>query len=160
MPAKAYVSGTSAFVLDYRGFFDKWLPIGIVVVLCLSFLLLMVAFRSIVVPLNAILVNLLSVGAAYGLLVLVFQKGVGASLLGFTKVDAIEAWVPLVMFCMLFGLSMDYQVFLLSRIRERFDQSGDTRDAVAHGIGRTAGIITGAALIMVACSPASPAASW
>jgi RND superfamily putative drug exporter len=150
VPAKTYVSGSSAFVLDYRAFFDKWLRIGIVVVLCLSFVLLMVAFRSIAVAFTAILVNLLSVGAAYGLLVLVFQEGIGARLLGFTKVNAIEAWVPLVMFCMLFGLSMDYQVFLLSRIRERFDSSGDTRDAVAHGIGRTAGIITGAALIMVA----------
>lgn len=150
VPAKAYVSGSSAFVVDYRGFFDKWLPIGIVVVLGLSFLLLLVAFRSVVIPLTAIVVNLLSVGAAYGLLVLVFQKGIGASLLGLTKVDAIEAWVPLVMFCMLFGLSMDYQVFLLSRIKERYDRFGQTRDAVAHGIGRTAGIITGAALIMVA----------
>ena len=93
--------------------------------------------------------NLLSVGAAYGLMVLVFQKGVGADLLGFTQVDTIEAWVPLFLFSLLFGLSMDYQVFLLSRIKERFDQTGDTREAVAHGIGRTAGIITGAAAIMV-----------
>ena len=101
------------------------------------------------IPAKAILMNLLSVGAAYGLLVLVFQKGVGADLLGFTQVDSIEAWVPLFLFSLLFGLSMDYQVFLLTRIKERFDHTGDTREAVAHGIGRTASIITGAAAIMV-----------
>ena len=119
------------------------------VVLSLSFVLLLVAFRSIVIPAKAILMNLLSVGAAYGLLVLVFQMGVGADLLGFTQVDSIEAWVPLFLFALLFGLSMDYQVFLLTRIKERFDHTGDTREAVAHGIGRTASIITGAAAIMV-----------
>ena len=112
-------------------------------------MLLLVAFRSIVIPAKAILMNLLSVGAAYGVLVLVFQMGVGADLLGFTQVDSIEAWVPLFLFAMLFGLSMDYQVFLLTRIKERFDHTGDTREAVAHGIGRTASIITGAAAIMV-----------
>ncbi len=118
-------------------------------VLSLSFVLLLVAFRSIVIPAKAILMNLLSVGAAYGLLVLVFEKGAGARLLGLTQVDAIEAWVPLFLFSLLFGLSMDYQVFLLTRIKERFDHTGDTREAVAHGIGRTASIITGAAAIMV-----------
>jgi RND superfamily putative drug exporter len=144
-----YVTGTTAGVVDYLGFFGRWLPIAMAVVLGLSFLLLLVAFRSIVIAAKAILMNLLSVGAAYGLLVLVFQKGVGAGLLGFTQVDAIEAWVPLFLFSLLFGLSMDYQVFLLTRIKERFDRTGDTREAVAHGIGRTAGIITGAAAIMV-----------
>ena len=119
-------------------------------VLGLSFVLLTVAFRSIVVALTAIVLNLLSVGAAYGLLVLVFQHGVGADLLGFQQVDAIEAWVPLFLFSVLFGLSMDYQVFLLSRIRERYDLSRDTRDAVAWGVASTARIITGAALIIVA----------
>ena len=94
--------------------------------------------------------NLLSVGAAYGLLVLVFQEGVGAGLLGFQTIDTIEAWVPLFLFSVLFGLSMDYQVFLLSRIRERFDETGDTTDAVTFGVGSTARIITGAALIIVA----------
>ncbi len=118
-------------------------------VLSLSFLLLLVAFRSVVIPAKAILMNLLSVAASYGILVLVFQKGVGADLLGFTQVDTIEAWVPLFLFSLLFGLSMDYQVFLLSRIKERYDHTGDTREAVAHGVGRTASIITGAAAIMV-----------
>src|SRR4029453_1083548 len=114
----------------------------------LSLILLTVAFRSIVVAITAIVLNLLSVGAAYGLLVLVFQEGVGADLLGFTQVDAIEAWVPLFLFSVLFGLSMDYQVFLLSRIKERFDATGDTVGAVTFGVASTARIITGAALII------------
>ena len=136
-------------MVDYLGFFDTWMPVALAVVLSLSFVLLLVAFRSIVIPAQAIVMNLLSVGAAYGLMVLVFQKGVGADLLGLTQVDSIEAWVPLFLFSLLFGLSMDYQVFLLSRIKERYDETGDTREAVAHGLGRTAGIITGAAAIMV-----------
>jgi RND superfamily putative drug exporter len=144
-----YINGTTAGVVDYLAFFDYWLPIALAVVLSLSFVLLLVAFRSIVIPAKAILMNLLSVGAAYGLLVLVFEKGVGTSLLGLTQVDTIEAWVPLFLFSLLFGLSMDYQVFLLSRIKERFDHTGDTREAVGYGIGRTASIITGAAAIMV-----------
>ena len=147
--AHVYIAGTTAGVVDYLGFFDRWLPIALAVVLSLSFVLLLLAFRSLVIAAKAILMNLLSVGAAYGLLVLVFQKGVGAHLFGFQQVASIEAWVPLFLFSLLFGLSMDYQVFLLTRIKERFDQTGDTREAVAHGIGRTAGIITGAAAIMV-----------
>ena len=110
----------------------------------------MVVFRSVVVPLKAIIMNLLSVGAAYGLMVAVFQKGWGADLLGLQKVDFVEAWVPLFLFAILFGTSMDYHVFLLSRIREHFDQTGDNRESVAFGVRRTGGIITGAALIMVA----------
>ena len=144
-----YITGTTSGVVDYLDFFDHWLPISIGVVLSLSFVLLLVAFRSLVIPAKAILMNLLSVAAAYGVLVLVFQMGVGADLLGFTQVESIEAWVPLFLFAMLFGLSMDYQVFLLTRIKERFDHTGDTREAVAYGIGRTASIITGAAAIMV-----------
>ena len=147
--AKVYVTGTTGFVVDYLAFFNVWLPVAIVLVLALSFILMLLAFRSIVIAAKTIVLNLLSVGAAYGLMVLVFQKGIGAHLLGLNQVDRIEAWVPLVLFSMLFGLSMDYQVFLLSRIKERYDQTGDTREAVAHGIGRTAGIITGAAAIMV-----------
>ena len=148
-PARVYVSGSTAFVVDYLAFFHRWLPIALAVVLSLSFVLLLVAFRSIVIPAKAIAMNLLSVGASYGLMVLVFQKGVGAHLLGLTRVDTIEAWVPLFLFSLLFGLSMDYQVFLLSRIKERYDHTGDTREAVGYGIGRTASIITGAAAIMV-----------
>jgi putative drug exporter of the RND superfamily len=94
--------------------------------------------------------NLLSVGAAYGLVILVFRYGVGSGLLGFQRIDEIEAWVPLFLFSVLFGLSMDYQVFLLSRIKERYDESGSTTEAVSYGVASTARLITGAALIIVA----------
>ena len=122
----------------------------------LSFILLTVVFRSIVVPAKAIVMNLLSVGAAYGLIVLIFQKGGPASAgsiadaLGFIQVDAIESWLPLFLFSILFGLSMDYQVFLLTRIREEYDKTRDNSEAVAFGLRTTGGIITGAAVIMVA----------
>jgi RND superfamily putative drug exporter len=148
--ARVYVGGVTAAYVDGLHMIDLFQPIVIAVVLALSFVLLLVAFRSLIVATTCILMNLLSVGASYGALVLVFQYGVGAKLFGFQRVDRIEAWVPLLMFCVLFGLSMDYQVFLLSRIRERFDRSADTREAVGFGIASTAGIITGAALIMVA----------
>lgn len=148
--AEVLVTGETAEVIDYAELTSHWLPIVFAFVLGLSFVLLAVAFRSIVVPVTAILMNLLSVGAAYGLLVLVFQKGVGNEIFGFPQVDAIAAWVPLFLFSVLFGLSMDYQVFLLSRIRERYRQTGDSSEAVAHAVGSTARIITGAALIIVA----------
>ena len=106
----------------------------------------MVVFRSIVVPLKAIVMNLLSVGAAYGLLVAVFQNGFGADLLGFQQTDVIEAWIPLFLFAVLFGLSMDYHIFLLSRIKERYDLTHDNDGSVAFGLGSTGAIITGAAL--------------
>jgi len=109
-----------------------------------------VAFRSLVIAGTSIALNLLSVGAAYGLIVLVFEKGYGNGLLGFARSDTIEAWVPLFLFSVLFGLSMDYQVFLLSRIKERYDETKDTTGAVTWGISSTARIITGAALIIVA----------
>jgi putative drug exporter of the RND superfamily len=148
--AEVLVGGQSAEDIDYFDSVIDPAPWVIAFVLLLTFLLLTVVFRSIVVAGTAVVLNLLSVGAAYGLLVLVFQEGVGAGLLGFETVDTIEAWVPLFLFSVLFGLSMDYQVFLLSRIRERYDQSGDTTDAVTFGVGSTARIITGAALIIVA----------
>ncbi len=147
---EAYVGGTTSENIDYFDAVTDPAPLVFAFVLGLTFILLTVAFRSLVIAIKAIVLNLLSVGAAYGLLVLVFQEGVGADLLGFTQVDAIEAWVPLFLFSVLFGLSMDYQVFLLSRIRERYDQTGDTADAVRWGVGSTARIITGAALIIVA----------
>ena len=147
---QAYVTGASAQNLDYFDITDTYLPIVFALVLGLSFILLTLAFRSIVVPASSIAMNLLSVGAAYGLLVLVTQEGHGAGLFGFQVVPTVEAWIPLFLFSVLFGLSMDYQVFLLSRIRERYDQRGDTREAVAYGITSTARLITGAALIMVA----------
>jgi uncharacterized membrane protein YdfJ with MMPL/SSD domain len=148
--AEVLVGGETAQFADFFGVTDRYTPIVFVFVLGLSFLLLTVVFRSIVVPIKAIVMNLLSVGAAYGLLVLVFQEGVGADLLGFQQVEAIEAWLPLFLFAVLFGLSMDYHVFLLTRIREHFDQTGDNGESVAFGLRTTAGIITGAALIMVA----------
>src|SRR3990172_2318420 len=146
--AGVYVTGIAARQLDYLHVTDSYTPIVLAFVLGLSFVLLTVVFRSLVVPLKAIVMNLLSVGAAYGLLVLVFQKGVGNELFGFQKVDIIEAWVPLWTFSILFGLSMAYHVFLLSRIRERFIQTNDNSESVAFGLRSTAGIITGAALIM------------
>jgi putative drug exporter of the RND superfamily len=147
---RVYVTGETAGNVDYIDIVNRYFPYVVALVLGLSFVLLMVAFRSIVIPAKAILMNLLSVGAAYGLITLVSLKGFGAGLLGFQQVSAIEQWVPLFLFSVLFGLSMDYQVFLLSRIKEEWDRSGDNTAAVMKGIGSTAGIITGAALIMVA----------
>ena len=148
--ADVLVTGTQGFIVDAFDAIDRFTPIVIALVLGLSFILLTVVFRSIVVPAKAIIMNLLSVGAAYGLLVLVFQKGVGADLLGFQQTDVIDIWIPLFLFSVLFGLSMDYHVFLLTRVRERYDQTKDNAEAVAYGLRATAGLITGAALIMVA----------
>jgi RND superfamily putative drug exporter len=154
--AEVLVGGDTAFVKDFFDISNQYTPLIILVVLGLSFILLTVVFRSLVVPAKAIVMNLLSVGAAYGLIVLVFQKGgpaIGeaiANLFGFQQVDAIEAWLPLFLFSILFGLSMDYHVFLISRIREEYDKTGDNAEAVAYGLRTTGGIITGAAIIMVA----------
>jgi len=154
--ATVLVGGDTAFVKDFFDISDTYTPLIILVVLGLSFLLLTVVFRSIVVPVKAIIMNLLSVGAAYGLIVLVFQKGGPAfgesiaNLFGFQQVDAIESWLPLFLFSILFGLSMDYHVFLLTRIREQYDKTHDNAGAVAYGLRTTGGIITGAAIIMVA----------
>ncbi len=150
VPAEVLVTGDTAEMVDMSQTTDFYTPIVFAFVLGLSFLVLTLAFRSIVVPAKSIVMNLLSVGAAYGLLVLVFQRGIGADLLGFQQVDAIEVWIPLFLFCVLFGLSMDYHVFLLSRVRERFVQTGDNSESVAFGLRSTGRLITGAALIMVA----------
>jgi RND superfamily putative drug exporter len=146
---RVLVGGAPAEARDSFAVNAGWLPIVIAFVLTLSFVLLLLAFRSIAIPLTAIVVNLLSVGAAYGILVLVFQKGVGAELLGFTEVERIDAWVPIFLFSVLFGLSMDYQVFLLSRIHERWAATGDTPGAIVHGVASTARLITGAAAIII-----------
>jgi RND superfamily putative drug exporter len=148
--AVPYVGGTSAENGEYFDAVTDPAPSVFAFVLGLTLVLLTVAFRSLVVAGTAIVLNLLSVGAAYGLLVLVFQHGVGAGVLGFQQVESIDAWIPLFLFAVLFGLSMDYQVFLLSRIKERYDEVGDTAQAVAFGVATTARIITGAALIIVA----------
>jgi RND superfamily putative drug exporter len=141
--AEVLVTGESAGGVDFFETIDTYTPLG------LSFVLLLVVFRSIVVPVKALAMNLLSVGATYGLLVLVFQHGVGNEVFGFRQTESIAAWLPLFLFAVLFGLSMDYHVFLLSRIRERFDETGDNSESVAFGVRSTAGIITGAAAIMV-----------
>jgi RND superfamily putative drug exporter len=148
--ATVLVGGDTAWNKDGFDIIDRYLPIVIALVLGMSFLLLTVAFRSIVVAVKAIVMNLLSVGAAYGLLVLVFQEGVGAGVLGLRQGEFVAAWLPLFLFAVLFGLSMDYHVFLLSRIREHYDHTGDNAGSVAYGLRTTAGVITGAALIMVA----------
>ena len=147
--AEVLVGGLTAEVADFYGIVRVYTPIVFAFVLGLSFIILMMVFRSIVIPIKAIIMNLLSVGATYGLLVLVFQKGFGADLFGFQRADVIDAWLPLFLFTILFGLSMDYHVFLLSRIRERYDETQDNTEAVAYGLRSTAGLITGAALIMV-----------
>jgi RND superfamily putative drug exporter len=144
------VTGLSANNVDFLEVLDTYTPIVFAFVLGLSFILLVVVFRSLVVAAKAIAMNLLSVGAAYGLIVWVFQEGNLTGFFGFQQTDVIEAGLPLFMFAMLFGLSMDYHVFLLSRIREHYDRTGDNTESVAVGLQRTAKIITGAALIMVA----------
>ncbi|MBV8256744.1 MAG: MMPL family transporter, partial [Actinobacteria bacterium] len=146
---RAYVGGKTAQAAEYYDATTSPTPYVLAFVLGLSFVLLTIAFRSLVVAAVSIVLNLLSVGAAYGLLTLVFIHGWAASFFGFQKVPVIDAWVPLFLFSVLFALSMDYQVFLMSRIRERFDVSGSTTDAVATGVATTARIITGAALIIV-----------
>ena len=147
--SSVYVTGEAAFSIDFNDVLVDNLPAVLAFVLGLSFVLLMLAFRSIVVPLKAIVMNLLSVGAAYGATVAVFQHGWGADLLGLNQVESIVSWLPVMLFCILFGLSMDYHVFLLSRIREHYDETHDNEASVAFGLQSTGRIITGAALIMV-----------
>lgn len=147
--ARVYVGGHTAETVDYFDAVTNPTPYVLAFVLGLSFVLLLLAFRSVVVALVSIALNLLSVGAAYGLLTLVFIHGFGASLFGFEQVQTIEAWIPLFLFSVLFGLSMDYQVFIMSRIKERHDEGASTRDAVASGVASTGRIITGAALIII-----------
>ena len=147
---EANTTGEAAGTRDFNDAMIGNLPLVFAFVLSAAFLLLLVTFRSIVIPLKAIVLNLLSVGAAYGLLVLVFQSSWAESLLGFESNGAIAAWLPLFLFVILFGLSMDYHVFIISRIREAYDGGMKTEDAVAHGIKSTAGVVTSAAMIMVA----------
>lgn len=148
--AVAYVGGDQAEAVDFTGVIRDATPWVLLAVLGASFVLLLVAFRSVVVPALAIALNLLSTAAAFGMLVAVFQWGWGNELLGFPQVDGIAPWIPLFLFAVLFGLSMDYHVFLLSRIKERHDAGAPTSEAVAYGLSRTGSLITGAALIMVA----------
>jgi len=149
-PAKAHVGGATASFADIGGRVTDRLPIFIVAVIVLSFLLLTLVFRSILVPLKAALLNLLSIGAAYGVLVMVFQWGWGKGLIGLEATVPIVSFIPMIMFAVLFGLSMDYEVFLLSRVREQYLETGDNDSSVIHGIASTARVITSAALIMIA----------
>src|SRR5215211_1532981 len=144
---EAYTSGEAAATGDFNDAMTSHLPYVFAFVLSAAFLLLLVTFRSIVIPLKAIALNMLSVGSAYGLLTLVFQHGLGKSI-GLTE-GPIAAWLPLFLFVVLFGLSMDYHVFILTRVREAFDRGMSTGDAVAHGIKSTAGVVTSAAVVML-----------
>ncbi len=144
------VTGETAGTVDFNQRMKDRIPWVIAFVLALAFLLLLMTFRSVVIPLTAICLNLLSVGAAYGLLVLIFQGSWAEGILGFTSNYAITSWLPMFLFVVLFGLSMDYHVFILSRIKELRDRGYSTEEAVSRGIRRTAGTVTSAAIIMVA----------
>jgi RND superfamily putative drug exporter len=148
-PARAHIGGQTATSADIGDRVNSRLPLFITAVLGLSFLLLMMVFRSVLVPLKAALMNLLSIGAAYGVLVMVFQWGWGAGLIGLESTAPIDPFIPMFMFAVLFGLSMDYEVFLLSRVREEYLATGDNDTSVIHGIASTARVITSAALIMI-----------
>ena len=145
---EANVGGLTAASTDFSNYLAGRMPLLIGVVLLLSFLLLMAVFRSVLVPLKAVVMNLLSIGAAYGILVAIFQWGWGMELIGVDRAGPIEAWVPMFLFAIVFGLSMDYEVFLLSRIKEEYDRTKDNATAVADGLAVTARVITAAALIM------------
>jgi RND superfamily putative drug exporter len=148
--AEVRIGGVTAAGIDFADYNSERLPVFIGAVLGLSFMLLVVVFRSPLVALKAVVMNLLSIGAAYGVIVAVFQWGWGASLIGVGRSGPVEAWVPMMLFAIVFGLSMDYEVFLLSRIREEYDATGDNAGAVAHGLATTARVIRAAAAIMVA----------
>jgi putative drug exporter of the RND superfamily len=145
----AHVGGITAAFDDVASRLSARLPLFIGAVLALSFLLLMTVFRSIVVPAKAVVMNLLSIGAAYGILVAVFQWGWGKGLFSVGKNGPVESFIPMILFAILFGLSMDYEVFLLSRVKEEHDRTGDNSLAVADGLSVTARVITAAAAIMV-----------
>ena len=147
--AQIMIGGITAASVDTSEQFEERLPLFIGVVLASSFLLLMAVFRSLLVPFKAVLMNLLSIGASYGVLVAVFQHGWGAGILGIDKTGPLVPFLPMMLFAILFGLSMDYEVFMLSRIREEYDRSGDNALAVADGLAATARVITAAAAIMV-----------
>ncbi|MFE4263713.1 MMPL family transporter [Streptomyces sp. NPDC056883] len=149
-PARAHVGGATASLSDVGRRTSQRLPVLVAAVLAMSFLLLMLVFRSILVPLKAVLLNLLSIGAAYGIMVAVFQWGWGGALIGLEATVPIVSFIPMFLFAILFGLSMDYEVFLLSRVREEYLRTGDNGTAIVEGVSSTARIITSAALIMVA----------
>ena len=144
-----HVGGQTAIGVDLADTLGQRLPYMFLAILLLSFVLLMLVFRSLLVPLKAVIMNLLSIGAAYGVIVAIFQWGWLKNVVGIGKEGPIEAWVPMMLFAIVFGLSMDYEVFLLSRIKEEYDSHGDNSQAVAHGLAKTARLITAAAAIMI-----------
>jgi RND superfamily putative drug exporter len=148
--ALAHVGGATAASVDFGDRIGERMPLFFGIVIGLSCLLLAAVFRSVVVPLKAALVNLLSIGAAYGVVVAVFQWGWGKGLVGVAQAGPIEPFLPMMLFAILFGLSMDYEVFLLSRVHEDYRRTGDPSGAVAHGLAATARVIAAAAAIMVA----------
>src|SRR5262249_53154904 len=143
------VMGDAASSKDFNAAMHRTAPLVFTFVLAFAFLLLLAAFRSVVIAVKAIALNLLSVAAAFGVLVAVFQHSWAKGILGFDYSGGVMAWLPVFLFVILFGLSMDYHVFILSRIREAYDSGMTTRDAVAHGIKSTAGVVTSAAIVMV-----------
>jgi RND superfamily putative drug exporter len=147
---RVLVGGAPAAGADYLARSYAWFPWLIAVALTLTYVVLFFAFRSVLLPFKAVLLNVLSVAAVYGLLVIVFRWKVGADLLGLYTVQQIEGWIPIFLFALLFGLSMDYEVFLVTRMRESWDEFHDNARAVAYGLERTGRIVTAAALIMVA----------
>ncbi len=148
--AEANVTGFTAGSEDFNQLMSERVPIVFAFVFAMAFALLLITFRSIVIPVKAIVLNLLSVGAAYGIVTWIFQEGHLEGLLGFESTGAVTSWLPLFLFVVLFGLSMDYHVFILSRIREAYDRGMSTSDAVEHGIKTTASVVTAAAIVMVA----------
>jgi uncharacterized membrane protein YdfJ with MMPL/SSD domain len=157
VPAAGFPGGTRVLAgggppqgVDFLDQAYRYFPWLVAAVLVLTYFLLMRAFRSALLPLKAVILNLLSVGAAYGMLVVVFRWGVGDSVLGLYQISQIEGWIPIFLFAMLFGLSMDYEVFLVTRMREEWDNGRDNREAVAYGLERTGRIVTAAAIVMVA----------
>jgi uncharacterized membrane protein YdfJ with MMPL/SSD domain len=146
----ANVTGYTAGSQDFNDLMEVRVPVVFAFVLGFAFLLLLVTFRSIVIPIKAILLNLLSVGAAYGVVVWIFQEGHLESVLGFESTGAVVSWLPLFLFVLLFGLSMDYHVFILSRVREAYDRGASTREAVSRGVHSTASVVTAAAAVMIA----------
>ena len=157
--AEANVTGGAAGTEDFNEVLNDRMPLVFIFVLGLAFVLMLFTFRSIVIPIKAIALNLFSVGAAYGVLVIVFQNGAGESLLGFESNGGITNWLPVFLFVILFGLSMDYHVFILSRVRELYDRGMSTDDAVREGISRTAGTVTSARSSWSPCSACSPRSS-
>jgi uncharacterized membrane protein YdfJ with MMPL/SSD domain len=147
--AEVAVTGTTAQAKDFNDQLQTNAPIVFAFVLFFAFVLMLVSFRSIVIAAKAVVLNLLSVGAAYGILVLVFQHGWGKQILGFEFTGGIDPFLPILLFVILFGLSMDYHVFILSRIREAYDKGMSTEESITYGIKSTAGVVTSAAIVMV-----------